>query len=484
MKPSSSTKFFYGLGSVSYGVVDTGFSYFLLFFYSAVVGLPAHLTGLALMAALFFDALSDPIVGHVSDNLHSKWGRRHPFMYAAIVPIAISFFFLWHPPAALWNPAPGSNESWLLFGYLIMMAAIVRTCVTFFEVPSSALVAEFTQDYDQRTVLLSYRYFFGWVGGLTMSILAYIVFLTPTPDQPQGQLNAAGYTPYAITSALVIAAAILISSLGTHRQIPTFRHPPPKRQFKLSKTLSEIRETLANRSFIALFLAAIIGAIAGGIATTLFLYLMTYFWGLADQQIGVILFSGIVSAVIALTIAPGLARGRNKKRVAIALSVFSACYLPLLVLLRLLGLFVENDSPWFFPILWFHYMTEITVLISIGILVSSMVADVVEDSELRTGRRTEGIFFAARSFAAKMTNGLGVFAGGMIVAAAALPSVASGEAPSEASVRTLAMIYIPALTFTYLCSTAMLLLYRIDREGHSRNLAELAAIAEREQTGV
>ena len=89
-----STKLYYGIGSVAYGVKDNGFAYFLLLYYNQVLGLPAQWVGGAIMVALIFDAISDPIVGYASDNLHSRWGRRHPFMYAAAVPVAFSFYLL------------------------------------------------------------------------------------------------------------------------------------------------------------------------------------------------------------------------------------------------------------------------------------------------------------------------------------------------------------------------------------------------------
>ena len=77
-------KFAYGFGSVAYGVKDSAFGYFLLLFYGTVLGLDGRLVGLALLFILIFDALSDPIVGYISDNWRSKWGRRHPFMLSLI----------------------------------------------------------------------------------------------------------------------------------------------------------------------------------------------------------------------------------------------------------------------------------------------------------------------------------------------------------------------------------------------------------------
>ena len=102
-----STKLYYGFGAVAYGAKSNGFNYLLLFFYSQVIGLRADLVSLGILIALIFDAVSDPIVGYLSDNTRSRLGRRHPFMYAAGVPVAIAYFFLWSPPEqnAL-SPAP------------------------------------------------------------------------------------------------------------------------------------------------------------------------------------------------------------------------------------------------------------------------------------------------------------------------------------------------------------------------------------------
>ena len=131
---SPSTRLFYGFGSVAFGVKDNGFSYFLLIFYNQVMGLSAQTVGLAIMIALFADAFLDPIVGQLSDNLRSRWGRRHPFMYAAAIPVTVSYLLLWSPPGGLSHDA--------LFLYLIGTAILIRSCITLYEIPSSALAAE------------------------------------------------------------------------------------------------------------------------------------------------------------------------------------------------------------------------------------------------------------------------------------------------------------------------------------------------------
>ncbi|MEL0163224.1 MAG: MFS transporter, partial [Halieaceae bacterium] len=174
----------YGLGAVAYGIKDNGFAYFLLLFYTAVVGLDPALAGLALLIALLLDGLGDPVVGYWSDNLRSKWGRRHPFMYAAAVPVAISYALLWQPPD--WS----DNA---LFLYLVVLAVLVRTLITLYETPSSALMPELTPDYDERTKIQAWRSLFGWVGGAGMAVFMYAFLLVPAPDYPVGTLNREGY---------------------------------------------------------------------------------------------------------------------------------------------------------------------------------------------------------------------------------------------------------------------------------------------------
>ena len=148
-----STKLFYGFGAVANGAKANGFNYLLLFYYSQVIGLRPDLVSLGILIALIFDAVSDPLIGYLSDNFRSRWGRRHPFMYAAGIPVAVAYYFLWAPPTL---------DEGDLFLYFVVMSVVIRTLITFYEIPATALVAELTPDYDQRTDLMSFRYFFAW----------------------------------------------------------------------------------------------------------------------------------------------------------------------------------------------------------------------------------------------------------------------------------------------------------------------------------
>lgn len=471
-----STKLFYGFGSVAYGVKNNGFSYFLVFFYERVMGLEGYLAGIAMLIVMCVDAVSDPIIGHVSDNLHSKWGRRHPFMYAAAFPVALSYFFVWNPPHDL--------SQMQLFVYLILLAALVRTFITMYEIPSTALVSEFTDDYDQRTSMLAYRYFFGWWGGLAMHITVLYVLLAATPDYPFGLLNPEGYPYLGIVAAVIIFVAIMVSAIGTHKNIPDLHAPPEKKDFKLGDIFRDLLETLSNRNFLVLFLSAIGFAMAGGISSALSLYFNTFYWGLTSFEIGTIAFVYFASAAIALYIAPRVTKGRDKKTVAITIWLIAIGFMPLVIVLRQLGLMPENGSSLLLPILAAHGLVEIAIIITADILISSMVADVVEDSQKTTGRRSEGLFFAGRTFAGKVVHGFGALAAGIILSVIHFPKGAKPDEIPQEILTNLALIYIPLLMFLYLISVYSLKFYKITRESHADNLAAVSARASSGDTEV
>jgi Na+/melibiose symporter-like transporter len=460
------TKLYYGFGSVAYGVKDNGFSYFLLLYYNQVLGLPAEWVGAAIMLALVFDAFSDPVVGYASDNLHSRWGRRHPFMYASVLPVAVSYLLLWNPPAGLGRGA--------LFAYLLVLAILVRTFITLYEIPSSSLVAELTDDYDERTSMLSYRYFFGWWGGLTMALIAYFVLLRPTPEYPVGQLNPIGWRSYGLVAACVIVFAILVSAIGTHRHIPYLKQPPEKRPFSARRTARELGETLSNRSFLVLFFSAIFGAMAAGLITSLNIYFNTYFWELTPRQIGVLTLGPFISSIVALVAAPVLSRRIGKKFGAVLIGSLAAVLAPAPIVGRLVGLMPPNGSPALVPTLFVFSVIEVSLVITMSILISSMVADTVEESELSTGRRSEGVFFAARSFIGKAVHGIGVMTATLLLAVIQFPQGAKPGDVEPGIVVNLGLVYVPAVFSVYIISVLLVAAYRISRAAHEENLRRLA----------
>ena len=147
---------------------------------------------------------------------------------------------------------------------------------------------------------------------------------------------------------------------------------------------------------------------------------------------------------------------------------------PMPFILRILGLFPENGTDTLFWTLVVFNTIEVTLIIMSSSLIAAMIADVVEDSEVKTGRRSEGIFFAANSFAQKAVNGLGVVVAGQILAIIQFPTKAKpGDVPQE-TLFDLAYLFVPTLLFFYFFALAVLSIYKISREDHTMNLRKLS----------
>ena len=459
------TKLFYGFGSVAFGIKDNGFQTILLLFYNQVIGLPGPLVGLAIAIALIVDAFIDPIVGQISDNFHSRWGRRHPFMYASALPVAVSYLLLWNPPH--WSQTA-------LFFYLLIVAIVVRTFITFYEIPSAALAPELSEDYDQRTSFVAYRLFFAWYGGLTMLLLAYAVFLQPDATHKVGQLNQTGYSHYGITASVIMFVAILISSWGTHRFIPHLRQPP-QRRISMLQYAREMFSSMSNKAFLVLMLAGVGSYLSTGLVFALGIYLQTYFWELSSSQVSVLTLSIFIAVFLAFLTALPVSKWLGKKLAAMAMFVVGILIASAPLALRLIGDFPANGSPALVPLLFGFSVIGSGLAIGSSILVISMLADVVEDSELKTGRRSEGLFFAGGSFMQKSASGLGLLASGLILSAAHFPAHAVPGHVAPEIVRNFALIYLPVTVVLYLAATAIIGLYPISRETHNENLKKLAA---------
>ena len=465
-KPSLVVKTAYGFGSVASGVTETGFNYFLLIFYSQVIGLDARLVGLAVTIALLFDAVSDPIVGFWSDNFRSRWGRRHPFMYGAAIPIALSYLLLWNPPAD-W----GQKQ---LFWYLLLLSILIRTFITFFETPASALTAELSEDYDERSSIAGLRLFFGWAGGNVMTVLMFFVIFpaAATATITNGQFNRDAYSFYGVLAAVLIFAAVMICAIGTHSRIAGLPRPP-RHRLTVKTIPREMWRTLASPSFFALFAGAILGAVATGLSASLAFYFTTFFWGFTPIEIGLIVSGVFVSAALGAVLAPTISRKLGKKRGAMLIGLVAFIGSPLPIVLRLFDVLPANGDPFIF---WFILATntlDTALIICFQILTVAMVADLVEQAELRTGRRSEGVFFAAVTFIRKAVLGLGLIAASLVLSLAAFPTdTHQGEVPPDTLWR-LGAYYVPTILTLWLGMIAAISTYRIDRSGHEENVREL-----------
>lgn len=460
------TKFLYGFGSMSYGIKDNAFAYFLLFVYVQIFGLAPDLAGLAILLMLVFDAFSDPLVGYFSDRHQSKWGRRHPFMYFSAIPVSLSFFLLWDPPETL--------SQTQLFFYLLGVGVFIRTAITFYEIPSTALGPELSKDYVERSSLLSYRYWFGWWGGLLVwnSLWIFVVYSSYSGTADARYLPET-WKIYGLVCSLIMFIAIMVTALGTHKHIKDL-HSPEAKKISFRRTLSELWETVTiSRDYLVLFLAMVITSIATGIATNLTLFFYSYFWEFTPLNILTIGLTLFLTPLVGLKVSPMLAAKLGKRETIIYLFIVAFVAENVVILMRVLDYLPNNDSSLILPIvLIFHWVAVSAQIISYTTL-ASMVFDTVEEVEKLTGRRMEGTLLAARSFAAKCMSGAGAFLAGLILSVSAWPKGAvAGEVESNI-LNSVGLSAILISTILWISAIFVFSKVKMTRTSHEENLGEL-----------
>ena len=459
---SAAVKLNFGVGQIAEGIKTCSFSTFLLFYYNQVLGLSGDLAGTAIMLALIFDAVTDPIAGSVSDRWRGPRGRRHPFMYASAAPLGVSFLLLFAP----WVQVDEVGQ-YGLFAWMLLATILTRASMTLYHVPHMALGAELSEDYDQRTGLVAIRHFFGAVGYILVYALGFGVFFTPSPEFPNGQTNPAAYPPYALTLGLIMVASILLTAFGTRSRIPHL--PQAQANEKRVRPMDVLREVwlaMQNPSFRWMMLGFIVIIVAFGVATATGIYMYTYFWGLNRFQILIALAAGPVGSMLGYSVARPFFAWLDKRD---AMIVGGFCWMviyALPVLLYLAG-WLPPPGSWALA----NFLTLITVFAGATIAqlivgIGTAMADIADENELQTGRRQEGVFFGASAFAIKCSAALGSFLAGVVLTLIDWPTGSAVRAAdiSPDTLLLLAVLTGPITALAALPGLALLRGYRLNRK--------------------
>ena len=247
LQVSNSTLFLHSAGSGVVGIKNVIFGTWVLLYYNQVLGLEPYLASIALGISLIFDAISDPLVGAWSDRLKSKLGRRHPFIYASIIPLAFCIWLLFIPPS--------SYDQIYLFFKLLILTICIRLAITFFETPRAALGPELTKDYDRRNTLNAMGLFFGYGGAILVGYVMLEYFLPETSEftGSRAYLNPAGYEKLAYFAGLATLVLGFIAASSTHKHIKDLHVVPSRNNIRMKEIFNELIETLSNKSWLMIF---------------------------------------------------------------------------------------------------------------------------------------------------------------------------------------------------------------------------------------
>jgi Na+/melibiose symporter-like transporter len=459
------TRWIYGSAGVSWGVVNNA-DYFVLLYYSQVLGLDARLAGVALAIGIAFDAVTDPLVGYLSDNTKSRWGRRHPFLYASVLPLALSYFLLWHPP-------PFVQGDTSMFVHLLLCLVAVRGSLTLFLVPAYAMGAEITSDYDERTRLFARYNTVLSVVGNGMSVLMYALWLVPTAEYADGIMNVEGYKEAGLIGTLAIAVSILLFAIGLHRFIPRFSRFQPSEALGPRQFFRQLAGVFRYSSMRVVVASWMLSSLGFGIYAILWVYIYSYFWEFTSWQISLIVIPMALAGLLLPPLLSGLASGREKKRVAV-LGMSAAILVNVFPIgMRLLGIFPANGTALLFWIMLVLGFFETVLFLVFSVASQSMTVDITEQAELDTGRRSEGVITSAATFARKCAYALGTFLGGLMLSLIGFPreTAVGGVAPDV--IFDLGLVYGPLILVILLSSAYVISRYPISRAEHAQTLARL-----------
>ncbi len=465
---SLTTRVAYGTGAIANGVKNVAFSAYLMFYFNQVLGVTAAVVSTAIALTLVIDAVFDPVLGRWSDHFRSRWGRRHPFIYGSILPTAVFFALVWFPPSGFSDVQSGI--------WIFVTAMLTRVAISTFEITTQAMTAELTDDYTERTKLFSLRYWFLYVGQYGFSAFCLLVFFAATPEYPRGQLNPDSYTGFALLGSALMLVSMLVCGLGTHKRIPYLRQAEKRATRATAGVhLREMLGAVRNRAFLAIFGFGVLKFTAIGLFAATALFFQTYLFGFGAKELALLTVDSLLAATIAAPLAPKLSNwlGKRASSMIFAIAGVSVSLSPLI--LSYFGLFLTAGDPLLLPVMFIIGALN-GALIAISLInTSSMLADVVEDNAVRTGRHEAGIFFAAASFMQQCSTALGLMMSGVILTWAEFPArAAQGEVTPE-MMQSLLAHYIPTSASLWLIGCAILLFYPITRLNHEANVARLKA---------
>jgi glycoside/pentoside/hexuronide:cation symporter, GPH family len=465
----ASRKLAYGIGNIAYSLPYQATASLFMLFATAILGVPPAVAGLVGALSIAWDALTDPVVGYLSDHAESpRFGRRHLFILAGGLGIALFNY-------TLWTISPASSLA-LRVGLIAVSLLLLKTALAVFFVPYLALGGELSQDYDQRSSIQGIRAAFYLVGMILALFATPVFFFRSTPQFPRGQLNPAAYPRMALASSLVAAIATLVCFLGTRRSIPTL----PRRTVEMGREGRSARsvwtnfvEALKNRELLMLVLMIFVLEAGFQFGIAIGFHVNTYTYGLTGPMIGVLGLVVLGTSVLSQPLWVAFTKRFEKKTALIAgLTI---------------GFVGFIGAPWthvwwkIFPIqapTLLFTLGAFMVLAGIGngafmSIPNSMIADAADVEELRTGKRDEGLYFGTYTLAYKAGTAVSWALSGAALAAI---HFAPGSTSQSESVRfALAMVPTYLLLATAPFALYFILRYGITRERWRQTRAALDA---------
>lgn len=446
-KLSVATKLAFGAGDLGPAMVTAVSGFFLLNFLINVAGLEPGPAGTLLLVVKIWDSVNDPLVGWLTDKTKSGMGRRRPWILYGAIPFGLFFFLHWIVPPI--------GEG-LKFWYYLVIALLLDTAFTVVNVPYTALTAELSLDYDERTSLNSFRFSFSILGGV-LSAFGHSQIIGAFENDP--------FTGYALSIgiwALVSVVGFMAVFFGV-RERGTAGRPNADEG---PGFLEGLKVAFSNRAFILVTGIYLFSWLTiQFVQNNLFIYARDWI-GIEARQFGFLLLAIQVSSFIWVLIWARVSERIGKKNVYY---VGGTIFLGVLLAL----FFVQPGQ----IALVFVLGVVAGAGLGVGYLIPwSMLPDVIELDELQTGQRREGVFYGFFVLLQKFGLSLGLFISGWVLDLAGYIKAVPGQpdpVQPDNVLLALRVLVGPAGAAILLLSFVFVYLYPITKARHAEIKAEL-----------
>ena len=438
------TKLLFSTGDLSTSIPLAIVMFFQLYFLTDVAGLRPDLAAWAVAAGRVWDAVNDPLFGLLSDRIRTRWGRRRVLLLFGAVPLGLSFAMMWLVPP--WSPLA-------LTAYYAVALILFDTVFTAVHVGYNALTPEMTADYDERSSLNGYRMVLSISGTLGAIILATVLGWFVEDSRLLFAIVGAGLGLVSMVPPLVVFA---VTQERAAEEQPAAL---PVRQ--------ALKMTLGNRPFRLVMGLYLLSWTTASILAANLVYFANYYLRVPEQATYFVLVAQ-GSAILFIPLWVWVARRLDKRR---AFLLGTASWIAVL-----LGIFLLGPDQ-------VGLAYALAALAGSGIATAyvlpwSMVPDIIEYDEVRSGQRREGSYYAFASFFQKLATGAALWAMGQALALTGyINPPTSGPLPVQPSQAVQAIRFFMGPVPVVLLVLAMIFAWRypISREEHRALREQLAA---------
>ncbi|MHB1454982.1 MAG: MFS transporter [Saccharofermentanales bacterium] len=396
----------FGTGDMAYGIITQMVGTYIVFYSNAVLGIPGSLVGFAVSISVMWDAISDPLMGYLSDSTRSeRFGKRHLYILIGIISIAISNFLLW----SIDHRWPTMTK----FSALLFCLLLLKTAITVYATPYSALGAELTTDYNDRTSIQGIRTIFFLVGLMSATVMGFFVFFNPTDAYPVGQQNPDAYLLMGGTVSLIALTFGLVAFFSTRKYLPRIKklHTSDPEKVSFLKIFSSIRLAMTNRNYRLIVIAYLLTNISTAIISSLGIHVFTYTFKLGNNGIGIIFGVLFSVSILSLPVWVKISKKIDKKATVITGIAFSLCGCLMLLIYVIIKDSIAGNVLALLPF-------SAVAGFGSGALISlpySMIADTIDVDELKTGVRLEGVYYGTLTFFYKFSQAFTIFLIGILL---------------------------------------------------------------------